>query len=847
MHPVRRDCGVQKVNGYQRRSMQHHRHSAVNEVVRMLPCTRRRAMLDARRLLLLISGDVERNPGPQMRGAQWNSGSLSQAKRVALERKLHEDMVSFCPLQEARLASAECAALKIGACQHVVQTRTSQGGGVSIFVRDGVGEEAGVLEKKVPERATVTLSFSANASLTITSAHFPRRTDVSSESLDTLLGPSGPLVVGADVNSHHVLWDALRLSDDKGGCIADWCVQNGLSIANTGSATRRQPGTGALTSPDITLCRDCEISNWNSTLSPDSDHYWVTFDAFAGTSLDVIAPSKPARALHAWNKATWNEFRKLSDEFIFRGMKRSAEGADAMNDAVTRGIRMATKRAIPKGKGVAPPFWLPELTKLDKMAQERKNERKRDAPIRCWRKVLADTALGRWKENVAKLSATDSASWNLVKLIYAPRPLTPPASVVDGHPPTKPQQVQALANMRMTRSTKAQHATEMKIPSTRRSTFEPNDEAELDVALRELSSGTAPGDDEIHCEELKQLGRASRRCILRLFNYSLRTGQVPAKWRHGIIVPLLKPKKPASSMASFRPVTLTSTLCKLMERIVARRVRNCIEDKLQPQRGGFRPARSTLDTLMQVTSAVRRRKNGEKTAAAFIGYARAFGLVGRGCIVKAPLSFGVERHLVAWIAAFLKGRTAKVRVNKVLSEKIGLTRGVPQVSALGPVPFIVTVDSLSKRLDCIPVLHHGFFADGRAMVSTSADLSEIQRTIQQGLDCSTHCSSECYMEVSAVETEYKPFGARVTKLLSLKVGEAALKEVRTPKLPGLTMQPHKGLNRHALSMKAAAGTRPMQLRTVASPQLCPQKGEAARLLPCAGPSTDMLRRRVVVV
>ncbi|KAH8616284.1 putative Reverse transcriptase (RNA dependent DNA polymerase) [Trypanosoma vivax] len=274
-------------------------------------------------------------------------------------------------------------------------------------------------------------------------------------------------------------------------------------------------------------------------------------------------------------------------------MKRSAKGADAMNEAVTRGIRMAAKRTIPKGKGVAPPFWTPELTRLDKMVQECKNERKRDAPIRWRRKVLADTALGRWKENAPKLSVTDSASWNLVKSIYAPRPLTSPVLVVDGHPLTKRQQAQALANVCTARSTKAPHAPDMKIPRTRRCTFQPITEAELDVALRELSSGTAPGADEIHCEELKQLGRASRRCILRLFNYSLRTGQVPAKLRQGIIVPVLKPNKPANSMASFRPVTLTSTVRKLMERIVARRVRDCIADKLQPQQAGFRPGRST--------------------------------------------------------------------------------------------------------------------------------------------------------------------------------------------------------------------------------------------------------------
>ncbi|KAH8605420.1 hypothetical protein ERJ75_001585200 [Trypanosoma vivax] len=185
---------------------------------------------------------------------------------------------------------------------------------------------------------------------------------------------------------------------------------------------------------------------------------------------------------------------------------------------------MATKRAIPKRKGVAPPFWTPRPTKLGRMVQECKNERKRDALIRWRRKVLADTALGRWKDNVSKLLITDSASCNLVKSIYAPRPLTSSVLVVDGHPLTKRQHAQALVNMHMARSTKAPHAPEMKIPSTRHITFTPITEAELDVALRELSSGTAPGDDEIHCEELKRLGRAAKRCMLQLFNYSLRTG-----------------------------------------------------------------------------------------------------------------------------------------------------------------------------------------------------------------------------------------------------------------------------------------------------------------------------------
>ncbi|CCD19767.1 hypothetical protein, conserved in T.vivax [Trypanosoma vivax Y486] len=109
------------------------------------------------------------------------------------------------------------------------------------------------------------------------------------------------------------------------------------------------------------------------------------------------------------------------------------------------------------------------------------------------------------------------------------------------------------------------------------------------------------------------------------------------------------------------------------------------------------------------------------------------------------------------------------------------------------------------------------------IVCTSADLSEIQQTIQQGLDCITNWSAEHCMEVPAEKTEYTPFGARDTNLLSLKVGETVLKEVRAPKLLGLTVQLHKGLSKHVLSVTEAVGTRLMQLRAVASPEWGPER------------------------
>ncbi|CCD15040.1 unnamed protein product [Trypanosoma congolense IL3000] len=156
--------------------------------------------------------------------------------------------------------------------------------------------------------------------------------------------------------------------------------------------------------------------------------------------MKVIAPSKSVRVLPARGKARWDEFQLISDKPTSQRMKRSVKGVDKLNEAVKKGVRQTAKKAIHKGNGVVTPFWTPELTKPDVMVQQCRNERKRDARIRWRRKVLADTATRRWEDNMSRPTVTDPISRNLVKSIYAPRPLTSPVLVVDRHPRTKCQQ-----------------------------------------------------------------------------------------------------------------------------------------------------------------------------------------------------------------------------------------------------------------------------------------------------------------------------------------------------------------------------------------------------------------------
>ncbi|CCD12169.1 unnamed protein product [Trypanosoma congolense IL3000] len=135
--------------------------------------------------------------------------------------------------------------------------------------------------------------------------------------------------------------------------------------------------------------------------------------------MEVIASSKPVRVLPARGKARWDEFRLISDKLLSQRVKRSVKGVDALNEAVKKGVRQTAEKAIHKGNGVVPPFWTPELTKLDVMVQQCRNERKRDARIRWRSKVPVDTAIRPWEDNVSRPTVTNPISRNLFKSIYA--------------------------------------------------------------------------------------------------------------------------------------------------------------------------------------------------------------------------------------------------------------------------------------------------------------------------------------------------------------------------------------------------------------------------------------------
>ena len=118
--------------------------------------------------------------------------------------------------------------------------------------------------------------------------------------------------------------------------------------------------------------------------------------------------------------------------------------------------------------------------------------------------------------------------------------------------------------------------------------------AEFLAADPNLSLSTATGPDKVAYPMLKHLPRSGMNFLLHIFNLSWASHFFPSIWKTSSIIPIHKIGKPFNSLASFRPISITSCVSKLFERIILSRLLFFLESNSipSPRRAGFRPGRS---------------------------------------------------------------------------------------------------------------------------------------------------------------------------------------------------------------------------------------------------------------
>lgn len=96
--------------------------------------------------------------------------------------------------------------------------------------------------------------------------------------------------------------------------------------------------------------------------------------------------------------------------------------------------------------------------------------------------------------------------------------------------------------------------------------------SELRIVLNTRKRRSAPGADGLTHQVLRNVDAAQLPSLLEAFNGVWRSGIIPADWKEAIVVPILKRGKAATSVSSYRPVSLTSVAGKTLEAMALRRL-----------------------------------------------------------------------------------------------------------------------------------------------------------------------------------------------------------------------------------------------------------------------------------
>ena len=161
--------------------------------------------------------------------------------------------------------------------------------------------------------------------------------------------------------------------------------------------------------------------------------------------------------------------------------------------------------------------------------------------------------------------------------------------------------------------------------------------------------------DEVHPMVLRNCSDAFSCPLELIFKKSILEGRVPDAWREANVTPIFK-KGIKLDPANYRPVSLTSVVCKVLETVFRDVIMNhLIRNELiaSEQHGFVRKKASTtnlLETLNIITKAL---SSGLNVDAIYLDFAKAFDTVPHKRLLEKLKAFGLNKKICCWIEAFL--------------------------------------------------------------------------------------------------------------------------------------------------------------------------------------------------
>ena len=641
-------------------------------------------------------------PPDSLRVLQWNAGGL-RARSTELLHFLSSHPVDLICIQESNLNSSSSFRIPGFSVLRSDRTHSRSGilssdalhasGGVVIFVIQGLSfSELSTtsLSSLDPysDYVGVNISLNKSSSVSFLNVYAPpirsSPTDGRTDSFSPSILPSSRnLFILGDFNCHHLLWDSRGTPDPRGEEVFDWVISSDLLPLN-------DPDTPTLlhrSSPDIsfapsTLAFSC---SWEVLQDLGSDHLPILLSIPLSP---VFHPNERPPSFN-FQKARWDDFASYFDSHCPTAEEYSSLSLSSAAALFTSLAMNAAKSSIPFGRIKRPPkaWWCAEVEEAvgerrRAFATAHRSDEDRQAYISASRRASSVIAKAEaWQTTCTSLSpksnpksvhsllrsiagspSSSSSSPNFSNCSSPRESASVYAAYLRFHfSVSQPKALRSRARGCLTELRRATCSVESH--SSFCSPFSP---AEYLAAASNLSSSTATGPDKVAYPMLKHLPRSGMDFLLHIFNLSWSSHSFPSIWKTSSIIPIHKMGQPLDSPASFRPISLTSCVSKLFERIILSRLLFFLESNsiLSPHQAGFRPGRSTLDQILYLSQSIsdgfNKPRPGSRTILSTIDFSKAFDSVWHPSLFHKLISAGLPPCFARWTQSFLSDRRASV-------------------------------------------------------------------------------------------------------------------------------------------------------------------------------------------
>ena len=244
--------------------------------------------------------------------------------------------------------------------------------------------------------------------------------------------------------------------------------------------------------------------------------------------------------------------------------------------------------------------------------------------------------------------------------------------------------------------------------------------AAVQKLLAAIDISKAFGPDNIHPKLLRYLSSDDRfvLALTKLFHVFVERECIPTDWKVAHIVSIHK-KGPLNQKDNYRPISLTSVICKLYEKLLRDHILSQVELKICPEQHGFLPGKSCLSNLLETFQNVMdcvELDDYDSADILYFDFRKAFDQVSHHKLLVKMKNLGIDQKSINIVRDFLSGRSMKVKVGDVFSICKKVLSGVIQGSVIGPLLFIIFVNDLPN---CIYSLCKLFADDLKLIVSPS--------------------------------------------------------------------------------------------------------------------------------